>query len=108
MARSGERDYGSQALEKGLRVVHVLCVGDILRPKSLKEVADAAGVTTAEAHGALHTLVKLGLARRGQDGQGFRAAPEGWVQYALAAQECLLTYAAELGLNNRPQLRVAP
>jgi hypothetical protein len=92
------RNYSSRALEKGLDVLHFLGSGDILAWKTLREGATGAGVTPAEAHAALHPLLKRGLAEKTG---AFRAGAGGLVQYALKAQEALARYGQELGLTRQ-------
>jgi DNA-binding IclR family transcriptional regulator len=95
------RSYGSRTLEKGLDVLHFLASGDILGWKSLRQVAAGAGVTLAEAHAALHPLLKRGLAEKAEKAGAFRAAAGGLGQYALKTQEALVRYGQELGLTRQ-------
>jgi DNA-binding IclR family transcriptional regulator len=90
------RDYGSRALDKGLRVLAALNSGALLNWKGLEEVARAAEVSKNEAYGALYTLVQWGWAEKSE--RGWRTSGQGLIRFAVAAQEAIREESRRLGL----------
>jgi DNA-binding IclR family transcriptional regulator len=87
----------SQALEKGLKVLHCLATGPVLEWRSLPEVSRGAGVSLNEARGALTTLTAQGWVEK-DPARGFRLAYPHLTKYALAAQEELRRAGERLGV----------
>jgi DNA-binding IclR family transcriptional regulator len=83
----GEKGYSIAAAEKVLRVEDWLAGGEILEWRTVREVAEANGLSLNQAHRCLHTLVKCGRAEQSDKGS-FRAG-QGIVKYGLRLNECL-------------------
>lgn len=94
--RGSGRDYGNKGFRKGIEVIDLLLMGDILEWKSLDEVATKTGLSRNEAYAALNTLVDKNWAEKSD--RGFRACPAALTRINMAAQECLMGYAQKLGL----------
>jgi DNA-binding IclR family transcriptional regulator len=90
------REYANKGLSNGLKVFKYLASGDILGWKSLREVAQAVGVTVNQAYGALETLVAEDLAEKSE--RGFRQSPQGLTFYALQAMEAISRANKQIGI----------
>ncbi len=83
----GERDYSLAAAEKAFKVEDWLAGGELLEWRSIKETAEAVGLSQNEAHRCLHTLVKCGRAE--QSDKWWRISPDGIIRHAFYVQEYL-------------------
>jgi len=81
------RDYSIQAVTRALKVVEFLAGGEILEWKSVREVAEGAGVPENTAFRILETLAAAGWAEKGP--KGYRQSLGGLVRHAVHAQRIL-------------------
>ena len=62
---------GIQAVARAVAVVSFLGSGELLEWRSVREVADGAGVPVSTCHGILETLESLGWVEK-REGKGYR------------------------------------
>jgi len=94
MSAGGGNDYTVQAALKALKVAEFLAGGEILEWKTIREVAEATGLTHNLTYRLLETLVTAGWGEK--SAKGYRQNSKALARHAYYAKEYLDRKYAEM------------